>query len=129
MLRCELMSHIHCCVSCAVLLIIIYVLYCPGQVPMGTCNSSGKNRGWAVARRRGLNGSSIPAQGPTPDANLAARGHQINLHRASLRLARQWRKLYRVKADQPVPSLPSLRNIQLLLAVRKFCAAGEERYE
>ena len=36
-----------------------------------------KNLGWAVTRRRYLNGSTIPAQGPTPDANLAARGYRI----------------------------------------------------
>ena len=50
-----------------------YILYCPGQAPMGTRSSNTKNRGWAVARRRWLNGSTIPVQVPTTDAKLAAK--------------------------------------------------------
>ena len=42
--------------------------YCPEQAPMGARSSSAKNWGWAVTRRRCLNGSTIPVQGPTPDA-------------------------------------------------------------
>ena len=56
-----------------------------------------QNWGGAVTQRRCLNGSTIPTQGPTQDAKLAAKGYQINLHRpfirTSLRPARQWRKL------------------------------------
>ena len=51
----------------------------------------------AVTRMR-LNGSTIPIQGPTPDAKLAATGLNGLLHRQfvcdSSRPARQWRRLY-----------------------------------
>ena len=57
----------------------LQVPYCPGQVPLGTRSSSTKNWGWAVTRRRSLNGLTIPTQGPTADAKLAARGHLINM--------------------------------------------------
>ena len=46
---------------------------------MGTHSSSTKNQGWAVAQRRCLNGSTIPAQGPTLDAKLAASGQGTEL--------------------------------------------------
>ena len=41
---------------------------------MGAHSSSAKIWGWAVTRRKCLNGSSIPVQGPAPDAKLAAMG-------------------------------------------------------
>ena len=48
-----------------------------------------------------LNGSTIPTQAPIPDAKLAARVYQIDLHcrfaRALSRPARWWRKLYRAR--------------------------------
>ena len=50
------------------------ILYCPGQMAMDACSSSAKIWGWAVTRRMCLNGSTIPTQGPTPDAKLAAMG-------------------------------------------------------
>ena len=52
----------------------LVVPYCPEQAPMGACSSSAKIWGWVVTRRTCLNGSTIPTQGPTPDANLAAMG-------------------------------------------------------
>ena len=52
---------------------------------MGACSSSAKNWGWMV---------TIPAQGPTPNVKLAARGYEIDLHCrficALSRSARQW---------------------------------------
>ena len=41
---------------------------------MGARSSSAKIWRWAVTRRKCLNGSTIPKQGPTPDAKLAAMG-------------------------------------------------------
>ena len=41
---------------------------------MGAHSLSTKIWGWAVTRRKCLNGSTIPEQGPTPDAKLAAMG-------------------------------------------------------
>ena len=83
--------------------------------------------GWAVTQRTCLNGSTIPTQGPTPDAKLAARCYQIDFHRRfvrdSLRPARQWRKLYCATKQT---SLLSFRSIQSSLAVRELCAAGKE---
>ena len=74
------------------------VPYCPGQAPMGACSSSAKNWGWAVTRRRCLNGPTIYTQAATQDAELATRGYWIDLHRhfacASLRPARWWKMLY-----------------------------------
>ena len=55
----------------------IHVPYCPKQAPMGARSSTAKKWGWAVTRRRCLNGSTIPMQGPTPDAKLAARVYRI----------------------------------------------------
>ena len=43
------------------------LLSCPGQVPMGAHSSSTKKEGGAVTQRKSLNGSTIPAQGPTPN--------------------------------------------------------------
>ena len=45
--------------------------YCPEQAPMGARSSSTKIWEWAVTRRRCLNGSTIPEQGPTPHVKLA----------------------------------------------------------
>ena len=45
--------------------------YCPEKAPMGARSSSFKIWGWAVTRRTCLNGSTIPMQGPTPDAKSA----------------------------------------------------------
>ena len=56
----------------------LFVTYCPRQATMGTCSSS-KNWGWAVARKRCLNDSTIPMQVPTSDAKLAVRGYWIDL--------------------------------------------------
>ena len=59
--------------------------YCPGKcVPLGARNSSTKNRGWAVTRKRCLNGSSVPTQAATSGAKLAARVYRIDLHRPCL---------------------------------------------
>ena len=47
---------------------------------MAALSSSPKNWGWGVTRRRCLNGSTIPAQAPIPDAKLAVRVYRIDLH-------------------------------------------------
>ena len=52
----------------------VVVPYCSEQAPMGSRSSSSKIWGWAVTQRKCLNGSTIPEQGPTPDAKLAAMG-------------------------------------------------------
>ena len=44
---------------------------------MDARSSSAKKWGWAVTLRRCLDGSTIPVQGPTPDAKLAARVYRI----------------------------------------------------
>ena len=46
--------------------------YSPEQALMGARSSSTKIWGWAVTQRKCLNGSTIPEQGPTSDAKLAA---------------------------------------------------------
>ena len=48
-----------------------------------------QKRRWAVTRRKSLNGSTIPEQGATPNAKLAARGYEIDLHRRSSVLHRR----------------------------------------
>ena len=84
-----------------------------------------------------LHGSTIPPERPTLerptlDAKFAARGYRMDLHHwfvcASLRLAWQWYHMC-YKVDQLVASLPSSSSVQLSLALHKFRAAGEERYE
>ena len=55
----------------------LHIPYCPKQAPMGTRSSSAKKWGWAVTQKRCLNGSTIPMQGPIPDAKLAARVYRI----------------------------------------------------
>ena len=107
----------------------VCILYCPEQGPMGARSSSTKNWGWVVTRRRCLNGSTIPAQAPIPDAKLAARVYQIDLHhhftRASSRPARQWRKLYHARSG---PTRSLVANLPMLV-IREFCTAGKEKWE
>ena len=105
------------------------VLYCPGQAPMGAHSSSAKIWGWVVTRRRCLNGSTITAQGPTPDAKLGqstctvgssvlCRG-QPDSGKSCIVLQRGWL----------VASLLSFCSVQSSLAVREICAADEELCE
>ena len=109
------------------------VLYCPKQVSMGARSSSTKIWGWVVTQRKCLNGSTIPEQGPTPDATLAAMGS--NRLASSVRLCfvetsptvAKAASCY--KADWLVASLLCFRSIQSSLAVREFRAAGEEHCE
>ena len=72
-----------------------------------------KKLGWATTQRRCLNGSTVPSQAPAPDAKLAARVYRIDLHRrfarASSRLARRWRKMYRGPTRSLVAKLQSVR--------------------
>ena len=100
---------------------------------MGTRSSSTNIWGWAVTRRTCLNGSTIPTQGPTSDAKLTAMGP--NELASSVR---PWfvevsptveKAVSCYKVDRFIASLLSIRGVQLSLAVRKFCAAGEERCE
>ena len=98
---------------------------------MGACTSSAKIWGWAVTRRRCLNSSTIPAQGPTLDVKLDAMGP--NWLASSVRLCFVKASLTVEKAlscyreDRIVSSLLSFCSVKSSLAVRKFCAAGEER--
>ena len=97
---------------------------CLEQVPMSACSSSAKISGWAVTQKRCLNGSTIPMQGPTPDANLVAMGQNqlaalvcqcfIN---ASLTVEKA---VSCYKADRLVASLLSFRSVQSSLAVCEF---------
>ena len=111
----------------------VVVPYCPEQAPMGVRSSSSKIWGWAVTRRKCLNGSTIPEQGPTPDAKLAAIGPN--------RLASSVRSCFVeasppvdkavscYRADRLVALLLSFHSVQLSPAVHEFRAAREERYE
>ena len=74
----------------------------------------------AVTRRTRLNGSTIPMQGPTPDAQLAAMG--LNGLASTVEKA-----VLCYKVDRLVALLLSFRSVPSSLAVREFCAAGEER--
>ena len=75
-------------------------------------------------KKKCLNGSTIPTQGPTPDANLVAMGQNrlvasvcqcfIN---ASLTVEKA---VSCYKADRLVASLLSFRSVQSSLAVREF---------
>ena len=79
---------------------------------MGACSSGFKIWGWAVTRRTHLNGSTIPMQGPTPDAKLAAM--ELN------GLASSVRQLF-VKASPTVEkSCTMLRNGPTHSLVAKF---------
>ena len=107
---------------------LLIIPYCPSAR-----RSSVKIWGWAVTQRTHLNGSTISAQGPTPDAKLAAMG--LNglassvcqlFVKASPTVAKA-ASCY--KADRLVASLLSFCSVQSLLAVREFHAAGEERYK
>ena len=104
------------------------LLYCPEQAPMGARNSSAKNWRWAVTLRTYLNGSTIPTQGPTPDAKLAAMG--LNRLASSVR---PWfveacptveKAVSYYKADQLVASMLSFRSVQSLLPVWEFACHG-----
>ena len=69
---------------------------------MGVCSSSTKNWGWAVTRRRSLNGSTkYPRTSAHPGSEITARVYRIDLHCrfacALSRPARRWRKLYRAR--------------------------------
>ena len=77
-----------------------------------------------------LNGSTIPTQGPIPDAKLAAMGP--NQLASSVRL---WfveasptveKAVSCYKADWLVASMLSFHSIQSSLTVRESCVAGEE---
>ena len=107
--------------------------YCPKQAPMGARSSSTKIWRWAVTRRMCLNGSTIPEQGPTPDAKLAAIGP--NRLASSVRLCFVEasppvdKAVSCYRADRLVALLLSFHSVQLSPAVHEFRAAREERYE
>ena len=132
----------YCCVHLCILCLLVFTQhsqrknlilpYCPGQAPMYARSSSTKNWGWAVVWRRCLNGSTIPVQGPIPNAKSAARGYRIDLHCcfvcALLRPAWQGRKLYcATKWTDSLPHCQVSTAIQFSLAVREFHAAGKEQ--
>ena len=100
---------------------------------MGARSSNAKISGWAVTQRRCLNGSTIPAQGPTSDAKLAAMGRNrlaSSIHPCFIEASPTVEKAVSwYKADWLIASLLSFCRIQLSLAVRKFHAAGEEHCE
>ena len=84
----------------------------------------------AVARRKVLDWVNYPAQVPTPDAKLAARGYQIGLHRHfvrdSSRPAQQWKKgASCYKADWLVASLPSFWAFSPHLHYANFMLQGK----
>ena len=120
------------CTMCLVTTSVVWchhIPYCPGQVPMGAHSSSAKIWVWTFAQRRCLNGSTIPLQGPTLDVKVI---YQVALNR----LASSLRPCFieaRTTMEKAVTcykvdlTLPSFCCIQLSLAVREFCAAGEER--
>ena len=71
-------SLLHSLCTCDTILLLylttISVPYCPEQASMGARSSSAKIWGWVVTRTKCLNGLTMPEQGPTPDAKLAAMG-------------------------------------------------------
>ena len=95
---------------------------------MGTRSSSTKIRGWAVTRRRCLNGSTIPVQGSTPDAKLTAMGpNQLALPvrpcfiEASLTVEKA---VSCYKVDRLVASLLSFRTLSCRLSTQISCCSG-----
>ena len=60
-----------------------------------------------VTQSKNLNGSAIPVQGPTPNAKLAVRGYQINLHRRFIRalLRNEARMKRRCKSIEASPTV------------------------
>ena len=96
---------------------------------MDARSSNTKIWGWAVTQRRCLNGSTIPAQGPTPDAKLAAMGQNqlaSSVHPCFIEASPTVEKAISCcKADWLIASLLSFLCIQLSLAVRKFRAGGK----
>ena len=74
----------------------MYIPYCPGQVPMGARSSIAKIEG---GRLHG-EGATLPKQGPTPDAKVAAMGPNrlaSQFVHASSWSAQQWRRLYHAR--------------------------------
>jgi len=111
--------------------LFFYVLllpYCPEQAPMGARSSSAKIWGWAVTRRKCLNGSTIPEQGPTPDAKLAVMGPNrlaSSVHPCFIEDSLTVEKTVSCyKADRLVASMLSFCSVQSLPAVRKFVLQG-----
>ena len=107
--------------------------YSPEQALMGARSSSTKIWGRAVTQRKCLNGSTIPEQGPTLDAKLAAMGPNrlASLVRLCFVEASPTveKAVWCYKADQLVASLLSFCSVQLSPAVHKFPAAREEHCE
>ena len=58
----------------------MYIPYCPGQAPMGTHIKGTIKRGWVVAQKRCLDGSTPPMQASIPDAKTTEPGYQTTLH-------------------------------------------------
>ena len=87
--------------------------------------------GWAVTWRKCLNGSTIPEQGPTLDAKLAAIGPNrlaSSVHPCFVKASPTVENAVSCyKADRLVASLLSFCSVQSSPAVREFRAAREER--
>ena len=77
-----------------------------------------------VTQKRCLNGSTIPTQGPTPDANLAAMGQNrlaSSVHQCFIKASPTVEKAVSCyKEDRLIASLLSFRSVQSSLAVREF---------
>ena len=102
-------------------------------MPMGAHSSSAKIWGWAVTRRKCLNGSTILEQGPTPDAKLAAMGPNrlaSSVHPCFVKASPTVEKAVSCySGDRLIASLLSFCSAQLSPAVHKFRAAREEHCE
>ena len=66
-----------------------------------------------------MNGSTIPAEVPTLDAKLAARGYQVEANRTK-------EESYIALESGPTRSLVAKFPQRLLLAVCRFCATGKQ---
>ena len=121
-----------CCLVCTGMytyLLFKAWLHVPGARAL-TAQAS-KFEGGRVTWRTRLNGPTIPMQGPTLDAKLAAMG--LNGLASSVRqlfveaspTVEKAASCY--KADPLVASLLSFHSAQSSLAIRKFRVAGEER--
>ena len=92
------------------------------HVHLQLCSSSTKNWEWAVARRRCLNGLTIPVQAPIPDAKLASKGTE------SIHLCCHTSPMVEKAVLESGPSLSLVTKLLqcLSLAVHKFHIAIEE---
>ena len=95
------------------------------HVHLQPCSPSTNNWEWAVARRRCLNGSTIPLQAPIPDAKLASKGTE-SIHLCCPHKPNGWESCIVLESGPSLSLVAKLLQC-LSLAVHKFHIAIEER--